>query len=219
MPRLACLSFLFVTMVSGAAAAQGLYLPDRTSGIGVSAAASANDDATIFSVGAGYSWKAFLDGGAFVNRYGFSIDNPSVTAIGLQPYVNVHLLRQSDVMPFSVAATGNFQKYFYSTDASNRDIDGWSFLLGGSIYRRFAASETFSVTPQATLGYTFTHTRGAVGLIKLAPNDGSFLFQIAGNLAYQAGGGTIWALNPYMSVDANYVTFGAVFGPTFPIGR
>jgi hypothetical protein len=220
MPRLACLSFFLVTAAAGAAHAQGLYLPDQTSGIGVAAAVSANDDAFAVSLGAGYSYKAFIDGGLFVNRYGFSTDAPKVSAIGVQPYVNVHLLRQSDGMPISVAATGNFQKLFYSTDDDTRDISGYSFFLGGSAYRRFGLSDTVSISPQATLGYDFSHTRGAVGLFKTSRDDGSLLLQLAANLGYQAvGGGPIWALNPYMSVDTNYVTFGAIFGATFPIGR
>jgi hypothetical protein len=219
MPRLASFCFLLVTAASGTAAAQGLYLPNDTSGIGVAAAASANDDATIFSLGAGYSWKAFLDGGAFVHRYGFSIDAPKVSAIGVQPYVNVHLLRQSDSIPVSLAATGNFQKYFYSTSDDTRDMDGYSFFLGGSAYRHFGLSQLVSVTPQATLGYNFTHTRGAGGLFKLGHDDGTLLLQLAANLAYQANGGPIWGLNPYMTVDSNYVTFGAILGATFPIGR
>jgi hypothetical protein len=220
MPRLACLCFLLVTASAGVARAQGLYLPDQTSGIGVAAAVSANDDAFAVSLGAGYSYKAFVDGGIFVNRYGFTNDAPKVSAIGVQPYVNVHLLRQSDGMPVSVAASGNFQKYFYSTDDDSRDIDGYSFFLGGSVYRRFGLSDTVSVAPQVTLGYDFIHTRGAAGLFKLSRDDGSLLLQLAANLAYQAvGGGPIWALNPYMSVDTNYVTFGAIFGATFPLGR
>lgn len=215
MPRLACLCFLLVTAAAGAARAQGLYLPDRTSGLGVAAAVSANDDFTTFSLGAGYSYKAFIDGGVFVNRLGLSSDSPKVSAIGVQPYVNVHLLRQGDSMPISVAATGNFQKYFYSTDDESRDISGYSFFLGGSAYRRFGLSDVISVTPEATLGYSFIHTTGLAGVTKLSRDDGSLLFQLAANLAYRAGDGPIWALNPYMAVDANYVTFGAILGATF----
>ena len=218
MPRLACLCFLLVTAAAGAARSQGLYLPNQQSGIGVVAAVSNNDDATALSLGAGYSWKAVLDGGAFVHRYGFSTDQANVSAIGVQPYVTWHALRQSDTVPVAVAATGSYQQMFYSA-SDDRQISGWGFFLGGSSYRRFGLGETVSITPEATLGYDFAHTRGGVGLFKRGKDDGTMLFQIAGNLGYQPSGGTIWGLNPYITFDSTYVTFGAVVGATVPIGK
>jgi hypothetical protein len=220
MPRLACLCFLLVTAASGAVHAQGLYLPNQTSGIGVAADVDYNQDAFGFGLGAGYSWKAFIDGGAFVHRYGYSTPEAGVSAIGVQPYVNVHLLRQSDRLPFSVAANGNFQYLFYSTDTDTRDISGYSFFLGGSAYRRFVASETTSISPQLALGYQFQHTRGAVGLFKLSPDDGGFLLRIATAFGFQSrDGGPIWGLNPFMTLDTNYVTFGLTFGATFAMAK
>jgi len=220
MARLACLCFLLVTAASGAARAQGLYLPNQTSGIGVAAAVDYNQDAFGLGIGAGYSWKAFIDGGAFVHRYGFSTTDASVSAIGVQPYVNVHLLRQTDRIPLSVAANGNFQYLFYNTDSDTRDISGYSFLLGGSAYRRFAASATTAITPEVSLGYEFHHTRGGVGLFKLSKDDGGFLVRLATAFAFQsADGGPIWGLNPFMTLDTNYVTFGLTFGATFAMGH
>jgi hypothetical protein len=217
MPRLACLCFLFVSAAAGAAHAQGLYLQNQQSGIGVAAGLSHNDDALGLSLGGGYSYKAFIDAGLFVNRYGYSTDEANVSSIGVQPYVNVHLLRQSDTVPVALAAVGNFQKYFYSA-TDDRDIDGYSFFLGGSAYRRFGLSETVSVSPQATLGYNFAHTSGGVGLFKTSRDDGSLLLQLAGNFAYQAGG-PIWTLNPLMAIDSTYVTFGLIVGATFALGH
>jgi len=219
MARLVCLSFLFVSAAAGAAHAQGLYLPNQTSGIGVAAAVDYNQDALGFGLGGGYSYKAFIDGGAFVHRYGYSTDDASVSSIGVQPYVNVHLLRQTDRIPLSLAANGSFQYLFYSTDAEERDLSGWGFFLGGSSYRRFNASETTAITPELTLGYQFLHTRGGVGLFKTSPDDGGFLVRVATAFAFQSGDGPIWGLNPFMTVDTNYVTFGLTFGATFPMKK
>jgi hypothetical protein len=220
MARVACLCFLVVTAAAGAAHAQGLYLPNQTSGIGVVAGVDYNQDAFGVGLGAGYSYKAFIDGGIVVHRYGYSTSETTLSSIGVQPYVNAHLLRQSDGMPISVSANGSYQQYFYSVEADNRDISGFSFFLGGSAYHRFGLTETASVTPQATLGYSFTHTRGAQGLLKLDRDDGGFLVQLATNFGFQsAGGGTIWGLNPFLTMDTNYVTFGLGFGATFPIAK
>jgi len=220
MTRLACLSFLLLTAAAGAAHAQGLYLPNQTSGIGVVAGLDYNQDALGVALGAGYSYKAFIDGGIVVHRYAYTTDGPNLSAIGAQPYVNVHLLRQTDTIPVSLAAMGSFQQYFYSIDVDNRDVSGYSFFLGGAGYRRFGLSETVSVSPQATLGYEFTHTTGAVGLIKRGRNDGGLLFQAATNFGYQpAGSGTVWGINPFMTVEPSYVTFGLNIGATFPVGR
>ncbi|HXU80807.1 MAG TPA: hypothetical protein VN914_05385 [Polyangia bacterium] len=220
MARIACLCFLLVTAAAGAAHAQGLYLPNQTSGIGVIAGVDYNQDAFGVGLGAGYSYKAFIDGGIVVHRYGFTTSEANLSAIGVQPYVNVHLLRQSDTIPVSLAAVGSYQQYFYSIDVDNRDLSGYGFFLGGAGYRRFGLSETVSVTPQATLGYDFRHTRGGQGLLKVDRDDGGLMLQLAANLGFQsAGGGTIWGLNPFMTVDTNYVTFGLAFGATFPVGR
>lgn len=219
MARLACLCFLFVSAAAGAAHAQGLYLPNQTSGVGVAAAVDYNQDAFGLGLGGGYSYKAFIDGGAFVHRYGFSPNDPAVdvSAIAVQPYVNVHLLRQTDRIPVSLATHGAFQYRFYQTNADNRDLSGWGFFLGGSTYRRFDASDTTSVTPQLALGYQFLHTNGATGLFKTERNDGGFLVRVATALAFHSGDGPIWGLNPFMTVDTNYVTFGLTFGATFPM--
>jgi hypothetical protein len=220
MARLAFVSFLLVTAAAGAAHAQGLYLPNQTSGIGVVAGVDYNQDAFGVGLGAGYSYKAFIDGGLVVHRYGYTTSEVSMSSIGVQPYVNAHLLRQSDAMPISVSANGSYQQYFYSVDADNRDVSGYSFFLGGSAYHHFDLGETSSITPQATLGYGFTHTRGAQGLIKLDRDDGGLLFQLATNFGFRSGtGGTIWGLNPFMTVDTNYVTFGLGFGATFPVAK
>jgi hypothetical protein len=220
MVRLACVCFVLVSAAASAAHAQGLYLPNQTSGVGVVADVDVNQDALGVGLGAGYSYKAFIDGGVVVHRYGYSTDEANLSSIGVQPYVNVHLVRQSDSIPLSAAAVGNYQQYFYSIDADNRDLSGYSFFLGGSGYRRFGLSQTVSITPQATLGYNFTHTRGGAGLLKLGHDDGTLLVQAAANFGFQsAGSGTIWALNPFMTVDSNYVTFGLAFGATFPVSH
>jgi len=72
MARVACLCFLLVTAAAGTAHAQGLYLPNQTSGIGVVAGLDYNQDAFGVGLGAGYSYKAFIDGGFVLHRYGYS---------------------------------------------------------------------------------------------------------------------------------------------------
>lgn len=216
MRRIAFLCFFIVSATSSAAFAQGLFLPNSSSGIGVAAGASTNDDATALSVGVGYSHKTFIDGGVYVHRYGF--DTPiKMSAVGLQPYVNVHIFRQSDTIPVSLAALGSFQKYFYSVADNSRDVSGWSMFAGGSAYRHFELSNTMSITPQATLGFNFAHTNGAVGLLRRSRDDSTLAIQLNGNLGYRDAGSRIWTLNPYMGVDADYVTFGALLGATFPM--
>ena len=56
-------------------------------------------------------------------------------------------------------------------------------------------------------------------LLKLDRDDGGLLVQLATNFGFQSGGGTIWGLNPFMTLDTNYVTFGLGFGATFPMAK
>ena len=59
-----------------------------------------------------------------------------------------------------------------------------------------------------------------MGLFKLSKDDGGFLVRLATAFAFQsADGGPIWGLNPFMTLDTNYVTFGLTFGATFAMGH
>jgi hypothetical protein len=218
MSRLACLSFLLVTASSAAASAQGLYLPNGTSGIGVSGGVSLNEDITALSVLAGYSYKSFIDGGVGVHRYGYAhgmTGSFNVSAVGLQPYVTVHALRQTDTIPVSLAGTASYQRLFYGGDAP--DISGWSMFLGGSAYRHFGLPGAWSVTPEVTVGLDYLHTTHGIGIVTSSPNDSTVSVQLAGNFAYQDHGGRIWLANPFLAFDSRHATFGLNVGAAFPL--
>jgi hypothetical protein len=222
MNRLACLCFVLVTAASSAASAQSLYLPNGASGVGVEGGVSANADALALSVGGGYSYKTFIDAGAFVNRY--SYDNTgslTVSAIGFQPYATLHALRQSDTVPVSLAGMVNYQRYFFSVseNPSNLTISGWSMFFGGSVYRRFALRGAWSVIPQITVGYESLQTTGGTGIVARSPSAGSAIFQMAGNVGYQDQTGRVWLVNPFLAFDDRHATFGLSIGATFPFHR
>jgi hypothetical protein len=218
MKRVACLSFVLVTAASAAASAQSLYLPNGASGVGVSGGVATNEDALALSVGGGYSYKTFIDGGVFLNRY--SYDNTGsygVTALGVQPYATVHALRQSDTVPVSLAGTANYQRLFYSVNDPLVDISGWSLFLGGYAYRHFDLRGAWSVTPQVTVGYQSDHVSGGTGIVARSPDAGTLIFQLAGNFGYLDHGGRIWLANPFMALDDRHATFGLNIGATFPL--
>jgi hypothetical protein len=218
MQKLGCLCFMLVTAGSGSALAQGLYLPSDKSGVGAAAGVSLNEESIALSLGGGYSWRSFIDGGVFLHRYEYDeVTSANVTAIGVQPYVNVHLLKQSDTVPLSVAVMGNFQKFFFSERDDQLDINGYSLFGGGSVYRRFGLSPTVSMTPQAVLGIGFRHrtgTAGAFGTVKTDEPGG--VFQLATNFGYQSVGSNsrLWVLNPYLAYD-NALTVGVTLGAVF----
>jgi hypothetical protein len=217
MIRVACLSFVLLTAAAGAASAQSLYLPNGASGVGVAGGVSANADALALSVAGGYSYKTFLDGGVSINRYAYdNTGSLEVTAFGVQPYVTVHALRQSDIVPVSLAGTVNYEKLFYTVKDGLADISGWSLFLGGSAYRHFELRGPWSVTPQVTIGFESLHTTGGTKIVSPSPDSGSVLVQFAGNLGYQDLGGRIWLANPFFAIDDRHATFGLNIGATFP---
>jgi hypothetical protein len=222
MTRLACLSFVLVTAASAVASAQGLYLPNGASGVGVEGGVSANEDALALTVNAGYSYKTFIDGGVNLNRY--SYDNTgslTVSSFGVQPYATLHALRQSDTVPVSLAAMANYQKLFFTVKDSpdGATITGWSLFVGASAYRRFPLRGAWSVTPQFTAGFENLHTTGGVGIVTRSPDAGSAVFQLAGNLSYLDHGGHVWLANPFLAFDDRHATFGLNVGATFPVNR
>jgi hypothetical protein len=222
MTRLACLAFALVTAASTTASAQSLYLPNGASGIGVTGGVSANEDAFAVSVGGGYSWKTFIDAGAFLHRYTYgNTGSFDVSAIGFQPYATLHALRQSDTVPVSLAGMANYQRLFFSvaTNPEGVTISGWSLFVGGSVYRRFALRDPWSLTPQVTVGYESTQTSGGTGIVSRSPTAGTLLFQMAGNLAYQTQSGRVWLANPFLTFDDRHATFGINVGATFPLRR
>ena len=205
-------------LASGKASAQGFYLDDQQEGFGAALGASTNDDATTLSLLAGYSFKGFIDAGTFLHRYSFDDTGPlDLTAIGLNPYVNVHLLRQNDSLPVSVAAMGNVQKLFFSSDADGLDMSGWSMFLGGAVYRKIVLTDRFFMSPQATLGFAHTSVTTEVqGLGENTEGEGTLFFQLAGNLGIRDDSGRIWAINPFLSIDEDNATFGLFAGIVLP---
>jgi hypothetical protein len=222
MTRLACLTFVLVTAAGATASAQSLYLPNGASGVGVAGGVAANEDALALAVQAGYSYRTFIDGGVFVRRYAYdNTGSLSVSSIGVEPYATVHLLRQSDTVPLSLAATASYEKQFFTVqnDTSGVSIDGWAMFVGGYAYRHFDLRGPWSLTPQVTVGFEHAHTTGGVGLIGPDPYTDSLAFQLAGNLGYLDRGGRIWLANPFLSFDDRHATFGLNVGATFPIRR
>jgi hypothetical protein len=218
MTKLACLAFVLVSLAGTAASAQSLYLPNGASGVAAAAGVRTNDDALAVSVTGGYSYQTFLDGGLSV--HGYAYDNTGfrdVTAIGVQPYATVHLLRQNAQIPISLAGTVNYQQLFFRVNDNSADISGWSMFVGGYAYRRLELSGPWSVTPQLTLGYDYSHIVGGTGIVTRAPWTGSPTIQLAGNLAYLDRGGRIWLANPFVAFDSRQATFGLAIGATFPV--
>lgn len=218
MRKLGCLCFMLVTATSASALAQGLYLPADKSGVAAAAGVSLNEESFGLSIGGGYSWRSFIDGGIFLNRHEYDeVTSANVTSIGVQPYINVHLLKQSETVPLSVAAMGNFQKYFFSERDDMLDIDGYSLFAGGSVYRRFGLSAAISMNPQAIVGLGFRHrtgTGGAFGTVQ--PNEVGAVLQLGTNFGYQSPGSDsrLWVLNPYLAYD-NALTIGFTLGAVF----
>jgi len=218
MRKLQSLCFLLLTVSSGSALAQGLYLPADKSGVGAAAGFSLNEESIALSLGGGYSYRSFIDAGIFVNRHEYDeVTSANITSYGIQPYVNVHVLKQTEVVPLSVAAMANFQKYFFSERDNQLDIDGWSLFTGGSAYRRFGLSGTVSMTPQFVVGVGYRHrtgTGGALGTVQ--PNAVGAVIRFDTNFGYQSPGSTsrLWVLNPFLAYD-NALTVGFTVGAVF----
>jgi hypothetical protein len=218
MVRIACLCFVSVTAASAAASAQSLYLPNGASGVGVAGGVATNEDALALTVTGGYSYKTFLDAGVSVNRYAYdNTGSLSVSAFGVQPYLTVHALRQSDTVPVSLGGTANYEHLFFTVKDNLADISGWSMFVGGFVYRHFDLRSSWSVTPEVTVGYESRHTTGGTGIVSRSPDAGSLIFQLAGNVGYQDHGGRIWLANPFVALDDRHATIGLNIGATFPL--
>lgn len=209
---------VIVTLATGGAArAQVMFLDPGASGALAGASVATNDDFTRLSIFGSYGYQGLVDVGVMLHRY--SIDTPpgvDASGIGLQPFGNVHFLRERDGMPVSVFGAANFQKIFYSVDPDTIDYSAWSLFLGGGVYKRFAISPTWSTTPQGTLGIDHVSFTADTPLGESNDSDSDLLLHAAGNFAYSSGRGTVWVINPFIMINGG-TTFGVDVGALFAL--
>jgi hypothetical protein len=220
--RAALVAGALTALSANSASAQSQFIEHGTSGYGAQVGVATADGATGLSVGGGYSYLGFLDVGLNLSHFWFDWYNVygiNTTETGVMPYANLHILRQDDYIPVSLALTANFDKRFFSLNApswARASLSGWGLFLGAFTYRHINLTEATAVTPQLTLGLEHQSLTGGVfGVTSMSISDNSLLARIDGNVSFKSASGRVWVVDPFLSFDDQNTFFGIALGAVF----
>jgi hypothetical protein len=211
------LGLVAVAVASGparAVAQSAVVLDDGQRALGGAAGFLTNDDATMLAVGADYVKDGWIDLGLLLARYGFD-DNAyggaDVSAIGVQPGIQLHFLKGSDA-PVSAYGAASIQYLVFSDDIPGTDISGWSFTLAGGVYRELAITPKIRAVPQAQLYYTRTSATVSSPFGETSDADDTVGLGMIGNVVFSSKRATSWIIAPQLAVDDDHVTVGIFAG-------
>jgi hypothetical protein len=139
--------------------AQGEFLDRGQSGFGLDVLGLAGNGDAGLATGAGYSIGGMFDIGLSLDITWLNEEEwgPSAESRGWGPGIAIHALRQSDVIPVSVALFASYIKYKYN--GANYVRPGWiikseNTSLGLAVYHKLYAGPRLTVIPLAELAYS-----------------------------------------------------------------
>jgi hypothetical protein len=136
---------------------QGEYLERGHNGFGIGVSAAFSQKAYGLSAAAGVSIVSTFDFGlsyAFIFAKEIQ-DNIESISRAISPYLNIHIIKQTETLPLSLSAIAHYQKHTFNftNQDQSASLDYWTY--GGSIFHSFKVSEQYFIQPFIT--YTFTH--------------------------------------------------------------
>lgn len=210
--RLLFISLLFLFGVNSLLA-QGAFLDKGKSGFGVGAAFSTNEDISGFGGAASYSFVGIVDLGLFVGRFSLEekLAGYDVSATAISPFINVHVIKQDEDIPLSIAIGGSYEADSYSSEALdilNWELTGSYFSFGGSIYGNIPISETGKIQPSLGVSYV-------TGESEVKDNSGNSVttddnitnFDIALSIFFKTSSSTIFRITPVVGFNKDNTTF------------
>jgi hypothetical protein len=215
-----------VALTASTTSAQTQFLDGNASGFGVNVGLINGEASTGFGGEVSLSSNGLFDLGVGLNRYSIDDEEMGLTelsALGVAPRVNVHLMRQSKAVPFSVMATGSYEWVSYSGDLlDDLDVDmtGASYDFGGALYTRFALNPVLDLVPSVAVRHVENkiETEDALGAA-VSRDDTGTTFSVTPSLGFKLGPVNILNLNPTLEFGDNRETkFELSLGLAIPTG-
>lgn len=186
----------------------GQWLQKGVSGIAAEGAVTVARDNTELSVSAGFSYKGVLDLSGGLHYVTYNSDSAlgdGASAIGVEPTLAFHPLKQAADMPVSIALAVGVPILAVHSDAlMAQDLQAhfWGVDASAAAYRFFRLSPTIGVTPSAGLraGYAKATIDNSFGDQIRSSSDSFFAGALTGYFAFLTDGGAIIGVAPTLSL-------------------
>lgn len=225
MRKIIALFILALTSTAATAQAQGLFLDQGQSGVGVAAGGALIGNAWTVSAIPTYTYRGVFDVGVDVTSFAYNKgDANHLSAIGAMPFATAYFARSEEgTLPISLSGTLGIQKRIYMGNGNVLNPDGWGLLMGLSAFRRIETSETFALIPEVFVAYDLqvitwhsSATDGTVGSTahgQRTDYDHKPRLHARANLAWKSGD-TQYIVTPYVGYQAG-LAFGTNVGVVF----
>jgi len=132
-------------------------------------------------------------------------DLEDLKATGISPYLEIHALKQTDIIPISLTIGGSFSKISYSADFLDDygcEMKGTGFSFGGLIYGSMMLSPNANLIPMVAIVYSYWET-------KIEDSYGASISDDSESLTFKAGfsvdfitpTSNIFFISPNISID------------------
>jgi hypothetical protein len=162
MRKLIGLSFLTATLLASSAQAQGIFI-DRGDPSAISATANGVYSTEFMGggVGGGWSYRGVFDAGGDLTFLKLTAGtNKDLSRLAIAPFLTWHALKaEPDEMPISLSFVLSVIRQVYFGNDPVANPEGWTGVLGVSLYRRFELGSSLVFVPEVFAAPQYGATR------------------------------------------------------------
>jgi hypothetical protein len=144
-------------------------------------------------------------------------------AISLFPFVDIFILKQTEIIPFSLSIGAGYEKAFISgDDLDERDAKASAYGYGcnASIYKLISASTRLNLIPSAGITYFHTkYTEKQKYYSDYSEDDNITSFNLSLSIDFKLQSNDIFIIVPGVSVDKDNTTLGISIRFVFPVKK
>lgn len=200
--------FLLIIVLPMILFSQGIYLNKGQSGFGATAGFGTNEDLNLLIGGIGYSYSGIFDVGLSYGR-AISKDEPKMTLNSFMPSVDIHLIKQNESLPISLAVNG-----IYSIGNTKSDlfdlydvtVTNSGYSVGGYVYSEIVLGG-FSIIPMLGFSYQSVTVKMEDDFgSSIEEDDTNSVFDFSLPFVFQINNNKL-SLSPGISIDENSTSF------------
>ena len=214
-------TMLLIVGCSAQLYSQGYYLERGQNGFGISAGFASNKNASSIGGSAGYSASGIFDFGLSISQISFEekLIGEDVSATALSPFITLHVVKQNETTPVSVALSASYENDSYSSNALdqyNLELSASGITIGALIYGDINTSPTMKVQPSIGLRYFSSESeiKDNSGNSITSKDDGTIV-GIGVGLLFQTAPNTIFGISPSIGIHKSNTSFSLSAGLIF----
>lgn len=193
---------------------QGEYSERGQDVIGIEGYYNASKSYSAVGGSAGYSLSGIVDLGSSFGQVFFKdkLGGKDVSAIELSPTIGLHIIKQSERLPVSLAVFVSYFYHLYTSEAlAIRDItmSEHGISAGGSLYCIINPSQSLKIRPSMGIRYSSNKLEAsdAAGNSFLLTEAGAY-FHLGIAFYGEVAQSTVFMIGPAVYLHTDYATFG-----------